>query len=155
MIVFLPNDSYFFFFELSSIESLKITFVGFFRIRKNFSTTNAIVSFFLFFFSRPLNENFKLLKNCSYDFHTIVHSHSTPLRAQRHQNRMIAMWETANSSPKMAKKVIFRLFFDFLKNSIRFERNFLQSFYAIIWSYECSFNKFVWLGFERVRRKKT
>ena len=33
---------------------------------------------FLFFFSRPFHEIFKFLKNCPYDFHEILHSHSTP-----------------------------------------------------------------------------
>ena len=49
--------------------------VSIFRSRKKFSTTYAIV---LFFFSRPFHENFKFLKNCPYDFHEILHSHSTP-----------------------------------------------------------------------------
>ena len=50
-----------------------------FRSRKKFSTTYAIVLFFLlFFFSRPFHENFKILKNCPYDFHEILHRHSTP-----------------------------------------------------------------------------
>ena len=50
-----------------------------FRSRKKFSTTYAIVLFFFcFFFSRPFHENFKFLKNCPYDFHEILHSHSTP-----------------------------------------------------------------------------
>ena len=49
-----------------------------FRSRKKFSTTYAIVLFFLFFFSRPFLENFKFLQNCLYDFHEILHSHSTP-----------------------------------------------------------------------------
>ena len=46
-----------------------------FRSRKKFSTTYAIVTFF---FSRPFKENFKFLKNCPYDFHKSLHSHSTP-----------------------------------------------------------------------------
>ena len=46
----------------------------FFRSRKKISTTYAIV----LFFSRPFHENFKFLKNCPYDFHEILHSHSTP-----------------------------------------------------------------------------
>ena len=53
-------------------------------------------------------------------------------------------WDVRNIaqiSPKMAKKQPFFEFFDFLKKlSIRFERNFLQSLYAIIWSYVCNFN---------------
>ena len=46
----------------------------FFRSRKKFSTTYAIV---LFFFSRPFHENFKFLKNCPYDFHEILQSFYT------------------------------------------------------------------------------
>ena len=55
------------------IFMLRKTF-NFFRSRKKFSTTYAIV----FFFSPPFHENFKFLKNCPYDFHEILHSHSTP-----------------------------------------------------------------------------
>ena len=40
-------------------------------------------------------------------------------------------------------------FFDFRKNSIRFERNFVQSFYLIYWSFVCNFIKFVLLGCEK------
>ena len=29
-------------------------------------------------FSRPFHENFTFLKNCPYDFHKNLHSHSTP-----------------------------------------------------------------------------
>ena len=62
-------------------------------------------------------------------------------------------WDVRNIakiSPKMAKK---RPFFDFFrfsqKLSIRFERNFLQSFYTILWSFMCNFIKFVWLRCEK------
>ena len=33
---------------------------------------------FRFFFSEPFNEEFEFLKNCPYDFHKILRSHSTP-----------------------------------------------------------------------------
>ena len=63
-------------------------------------------------------------------------------------------WDVRNIakiSPKMAKK---QSFFDFFfrfsqKLSIRFERNFLQSFYTILWSFMCNFIEFVWLGCEK------
>ena len=63
-------------------------------------------------------------------------------------------WDVRNIakiSPKMAKK---QSFFDFFfrfsqKLSIRFKRNFLQSFYTILWSLMCNFIKFVWLGGEK------
>ena len=62
-------------------------------------------------------------------------------------------WDVRNVvkiSPKMAKKQPFFDFFRFSqKLSIRFERNFLQSFSAILWSFMCNFIKFVWLGREK------
>ena len=62
-------------------------------------------------------------------------------------------WDVRNIakiSPKMAKKQPFFDFFRFSqKLSIRFERNFLQSFYTILWSFMCNFIKFVWLRCEK------
>ena len=62
-----------------------------FRSRKKFSTTYAIVSFFLCFFSRP----FMKISNFSKTVHTIIIKLCTvilhpkgPLHAQRHQNRI-------------------------------------------------------------------
>ena len=89
----------------------------FFRSRKKFSTTYAIV---LFFFSRPFHENFKFLKNCPYDFHEILHSHSTPKGTPACAKASKSYgWDVRNIakiSPKMAKKTaIFRLFSIFSK----------------------------------------
>ena len=89
-----------------------------FRSRKKFSTTYAIV---LFFFSRPFHESFKFLKNCPYDFHEILHSHSTPKGAPACAKASKSYgWDVRNIakiSPKMAKKQpFFDFFFDFLKN---------------------------------------
>ena len=68
-------------------------------------------------------------------------------------------WDVRNISqnqPKNGQKQPFFNFFRFSQKVFeRFERNFLQSFYAIIWSYECNFNKLVWLGIKRDRRQKT
>ena len=44
-----------------------------FKESEKFSTTYAIGSFFL----PTFYENFKFLKNCPYDFHEILHNHST------------------------------------------------------------------------------
>ena len=50
----------------------------------------------------------------------------------------------------MAKKQSFFDFFRFSqKLSIRFERNFLQAFYTIVWSFVCNFIKFFLLGCEK------
>ena len=115
--------------NVSSLHSI-ILFLG---VGKKFSTTYAIV---LFFFSRPLHENFKFLKNCSYDFHEILHSHSTPKAAAACAKASKSYgWDVRNIakiSPKMAKKQPFFDFFRFSqKLSIRFERNFLQLFYTM------------------------
>ena len=105
----------------------------------------------VFFFSRPFHENFKFLKNCRYDFHEILHSHSTPKGApacaKASKSYGLDVRNIAKISPKMAKKQRFFDFFRFSqKLSIRFERNFLQLFYTILESYMCSGIKIVWLG---------
>ena len=144
--------------------------IRFFRSRKKFSTTFAIVLFiqesekifdylcnravFLFFFSRPFHENFKFLKNCPYDFHEILHSHSTPKGAPACAMASKSYgWDVRNIakiSPKMAKKHSFFDFFLFSqKLSIRFEWNFVQSFYTMLWSFVCNFINFVLLGCEK------
>ena len=141
-----------FFFE--NFQCLKrVPPSDFFRSRKKFSTTYAIVLFF-FFFSRPFHENFKFLKNCPYDFHEILHSHSTPKGAPACAKASKSYgWDVRNIakiSPKMAKKQPFFDFFQFSqKLSIRFERNFLQLFYTILESYLCNGIKIVWLGCEK------
>ena len=50
-------------------------FFCFLGVGKNF---RLLMQSCCFFFSRPFHENFKFLKNCPYDFHEILHSHSTP-----------------------------------------------------------------------------
>ena len=110
--------------------------------------------FFDFFFSRPFHENFKFLKNCPYDFHEILHSHSTPKGAPACAKASKSYgWDVRNIakiSPKMAKIQPFFDFFRFSqKLSIRFERNFLQLFYTILESYMCNGIKNVWLGCEK------
>ena len=125
-----------------------------FRSRKKFSTTYAIVLFFLFFFSRPFHENFKFLKNCPYDFHEILHSQFTPKGApacaKASKSYGLDVRNIAKISPKMAKKQPFFDFFRFSqKLSIRFERNFLQLFYTILESHMCNGIKIVWLGCEK------
>ena len=104
--------------------------------------------FFCFFFSRPFHENFKFLENCPYDFHEILHSHSTPKGAPACAKASKSYgWDVRNIakiSPKMAKKQPFFDFFRFSqKLSIRFERNFLQLFYTILESYMCNGIKIV------------
>ena len=109
------------------------------------------MSFFRFFFSRPFHEKFEFLKNCPNDFHKILHSHSTPKGAPSCSKALKSYdWNVRNMakiSPKMAKKQSFSIFFRFSqKLSIRFERNYLQSFYTILESYICNDIKVVWLG---------
>ena len=65
----------------------ELTFIVFLGLGKNFRLLMQSCRLFCFFFSRPFHENFKFLKNCPYDFHKILDSHSTilhpkgPLRA--------------------------------------------------------------------------
>ena len=142
-----PNQLYNYFHTLLKPNML-------IRSRKKFSTTYAIVLFFCFFFSRPFHENFKFLRNCLYDFHEILHSHSTPKGAPACAKTSKSYgWDVRNIakiSPKMAKKQPYFDFFRFSqKLSIRFERNFLQLFYTILESYMCNGIKIVWLGCEK------
>ena len=122
-------------------------FMSFRSPKKNFDYSWNRLGFFCFFFSRPFNENFKFLKNCPYDFHKMLHSHFTPKGAPACAKVSKSYdWDVKNiakTSPKMAKNSHFSTFFDFLKNPIRFERNFLETFYDIIWSDMCNFDKFV------------
>ena len=95
---------------------------------------------FLFFFSRPFHENFKFSK----PVHTIFIkfcSHYTskgaPACAKASKSYGWNVRNVAKISPKMdkisPKKPLFDFFSDFLqKLSIRFKRNFLQSFYTIL-----------------------
>ena len=70
-----------------------------------------------FVFSRPFNENFKLLKNCPYDFHKVLYSPFTfkgaPSCAKASKLHDWDVRNIAKISPKMAKKQPF----DFLKTS--------------------------------------
>ena len=126
-------------------------FNSFLGVGKNF---RLLMQSCCFFFSRPFHENFKFLKNCPYDFHEILHSHSTPKGAPACAKASKSYgWDVRNIakiSPKMAKKQPFFDFFQFSqKLSIRFERNFLQLFYTILESYLCNGIKIVWLGCEK------
>ena len=86
---------------------------AFFRSRKKFSTTYAIV---LFFFSRSFHENFKFLKNCQYDFHEILHSHSTPKGAPACAKASKSYGlDVRNIAKNGQKTAIFRLFSIFSK----------------------------------------
>ena len=104
-------------------KSLKYLNRKIFRSWKKFSTSYAIVSFFCFFFSRPSHEKFRFLENCPYDFHKILHSHSTPKGAPACAKTSKSYdWNVRNIakiSPKMAKispkTAIFRLFSIFSK----------------------------------------
>ena len=102
-----------------------------FRSRKNFSTTYAIASFF---FSRPFHEKFKFLKNCPYDFHKILHSHSTsegdPACAKALKSYDWDVRSTAKTNPKKAKKLPFFDFFDFRKNCPYNSNEILYSLYT-------------------------
>ena len=111
------------------------------RSRKNFRLLMQWCRFFL----PTFHEIFKFLENCPYDFHKILHSHSTPKGAPACAKASKSYdWNVRNIakiSPKMAKNSHFSTF-DFRKNSIRFEQNFLVIFFTVIWSYVCNFNKF-------------
>ena len=121
--------------------------IYFFRSRKKFSTTYAIM---LFFFLPTFHKNFKFLKNCQYEFHEILHSHSTPKGAPACAMALKSYAWNVRKILKNGKKQPFCDFSRFSqKLSIRFERNFVQSFYTLIWSFVCNFINFVWLECEK------
>ena len=72
------------------------------------------------FFSPDLFMKLSNSSKTSHDFHKILHSHSTPKGAPACSKASKSYdWNVGNIvkiSPKMAKKVIFHFFFDFLKN---------------------------------------
>ena len=80
-------------------------FSNVFRSQKKFSTTYAslLVHFFL---SRPFNEKSKFLENCPYDFHIILHSHSTsegaPACAMTSRSYD---WDSSESEEKRPKSI--------------------------------------------------
>ena len=83
-----------------------------------------------FFFQPTFHENFKFLKKCLYDFHKILHSHSTSKGAHVCAKASKSYgWDVRNIakvSPKMAKK---QSFFDFLKNCpYDLDKNFFSHF---------------------------
>ena len=153
-LVFFSIESYKVLYACQLWEAFSALWV--FGSRKKFSTTYAIV----LFFSPDLPWKFQISQNCAYDFHEILHSHSTPEGAPACAMASKSYdWNVRNIariSPKTAKKQRFFDFFRFSqKLSIWFERNFVQSFYTILESYMCNGIKIVCLGFEQVRRKKT
>ena len=95
-------------------------------------------------FSQKLSKRFK--RNFLQSFYTILESYMC--------NGIKIIWLRCEKQPKlaqkMAKKQPFLEFFPFCqKLSIRFERNFLQSFYTILESYISNGIKIVWLGCEK------
>ena len=75
--------------------------------------------FFVFFY-RPFHDIFKFLKNCPYDFHELLHSHSTPIGVPVCEKASkLYVWDVRNIAkigPKMTQKTaIFRLFSIFSK----------------------------------------
>ena len=150
--VSLPGHSTGFWFEKKT-SKLQFSFSFLLGVGKNFRLLMQSCCFFVFF-SPDL---FMKKSNFSKTLHTIFTkfcSHSTPKGAPACAKASKSYgWDVRNVakiSPKMAKKQPFFDFFRFSqKLSIRFERNFLQSFYTILWSFMCNFIKFVWLGCEK------
>ena len=86
----------------------------FLGVGKKFRLLMQSCCFFCFFFSRPFHENFKFLKNCPYDFHEILHSHSTPKGAPACEKASKSNgWDVRNIAKISPKKVKKHSFFDF------------------------------------------
>ena len=97
-------------------------FFSIFRSRKKFSTTYAIVLFFFVFFSPDLFMKISNFSNCSFDFHEILHSHSTPKGAPVCAKASNSYgWDVRNIAkinPKMAKKQPFFDFFSIFSKTV-------------------------------------
>ena len=87
---------------------------------------------------------YKTLHNIRRKFSTVILRHiKSNICAIASKSYDWDVRSIAKITPKMAKKQSFFDFFRFSqKPSIRFERNFLQSFYTILWSSVCNFIKF-------------
>ena len=100
----------------------KQPFFDFLGVGKNFRLLMQSCCFFCFFFSRPFHENFKFLKNCPYDFHEFLHSHSTPKGtpacAMASKSYGWDVRNIAKISPKMAKKQPFFEFFSIFSKTV-------------------------------------
>ena len=110
-----------------------------FRSRKKF---NYLYAFIVFSPDLSMNiSNFSKtvhtisIKFCPVILHPNVHPPASAMASKSYN------WDVGNS-PNLPendqKTAIFQLFL-FSENSIRFERNFLQSFYTILGSYMCNF----------------
>ena len=110
---------------------------GLLGVGKNFRLLMQSCCFFCFFFSRPFHENFKFLKNCPYDFHELLHSHSTPKGApacaKASKSYGWDMRNIAKISSKMAKK---QPFFDFFRFSQKLSIRSNEYFYSYSTPYE-------------------
>ena len=110
--------------------------------------------FDIFGFFQKLSIRFE--RNFLQSFYTILESYMCNgikivwLECEK-QPKLAQKWpKLAQKWPKLAQKQpFFDIFGFFQKLSIRFERNFLQSFYTILESYMCNDIKIVWLGCEK------
>ena len=94
-------------------ESLKRFMSSFLGVGKNF---RLLMQSCCFFFSRPFHETFKFLKNCPFDFHEFLHSHSTPKGAPACAKASKSYgWDVRNIAKISPKMAIFRLFSLFSK----------------------------------------
>ena len=72
-----------------------------------------------FFFSRPFHENFEFLKNCLYDFHKILHSHSAPKGASAFSKALKSYdWNARNIAKKWPKSSHFSTFFPIFSKTV-------------------------------------
>ena len=96
---------------------MKTLFTLFLGVGKKFRLLMQSCCFFCFFFSRPFHENFKFLKNCPYDFHEILHSHSTPKGAPACAKASKSYgWDVRNIAKTSPKSSHFSTFFRFSQN---------------------------------------
>ena len=104
----------------------------------------------IFDFFRFSQKLFKRLEGIfQQTFYAIIESHMF------NGIKFVWLWgeKWAKFSPKTVKKPSFFDFFQFSqKLSIPFERLFLQSFHAILWSFMCNFIKFGWWDVRNVAK---
>ena len=126
----MQNETYLFYVSLEDFALHSLKFLAYLQflckipclflgVGKNF---RLLMQSCCFFFSRPFHENFKFLKNCPYDFHKILHSHSTPKGdpacAKASKSYSLDVRNIAKISPKMAKKQPFFDFFSIFSQTV-------------------------------------
>ena len=122
---------------------------GFLGVGRSFWLLMQSCRFFVFF-----SPNFSW--KCQISLKKSFYTQRWPCVRKRNKVVWLGCEKHCQNKPKNGKKQPFLPFLIFAKTVHTIRTKFSTVIlYSIIWSYVCKFIKIVWLGFERVRRKKT